>query len=569
MPDTLLRSDAGIDPIALSVIWNGFISIAEEMGTTLRQTAYSDAVREGDDFSTGLFDRRGRMLSQGNFTPGHLGSMPFVVRSCMEYYPAARMQPGDSIAVNDSFLGSGHYPDIFIVTPVWVAGKIIGYAANIAHHADVGGAVPGSQAVVGVTEAFQEGLRILPVKLVRAGEFDPDLLRLVLGNVRLPERVKGDLRAQLNATFVGARRLERMYRDYGAPTMEGAIDAILDRSEARIRAQIAKIPDGVYRYDDHMDDYGPGTEPVLVNVDVIVAGSDITVDFSRSSDQVAAGMNCYINFTRAYVYFSVKVFADALLPQNDGVIRPIHVVGREGSFFNAAYPAASGGRAAVQIRIFEAINGALAAVLPERAMGAFSHWANVQMGGIDDATGEGFILYDVVFAGYGGHATKDGTEAMSPILNCPNIPVEVHEAHNPVLIRRQELIPDSAGPGRYRGGCGMRKDIELCTDSAVLNLLGDRHRFAPYGIFGGQPGTRAETILNPDGEATALSSKERRVIRRGDVVSLRLAGAGGYGDVGERTQAAVLEDVAEGYVTPAGARRDYGAALNPTASRRD
>jgi N-methylhydantoinase B len=554
------RINAPVDPVTISIIWGGLVSIAEEMGTMLRQTAFSDAVREGDDFSTAIFDRKGRMLAQGNFTPGHLGSMPHMVRTVMTYYPESDLRPGDALLVNDSAIGSGHYPDCFIVMPVWFADHIVGYAVDICHHVDVGGAVPGSQAIVGVTEAFQEGLRILPVKLIRDGVFDDDIMRIILANVRLPAKVGGDLRAQANANFVASRRLCRMYEQYGEDTMEAAIEEIFDRSEQRIRDQILKIPNGVYSFGDWFDDTGPNTEPVRVQVDLEVRDDEIIADFSRSSDQVRAGMNCYANFTRSWVYFAVKVYADALLPQNDGVIRPIKLIGREGSFFNPRYPAPSGGRAAAQIRIYEVLSGALAQVLPERSMAAFSHWANVQMGGVDDRTGEPFILYDVVFGGYGGQAAKDGVEAMSPVLNCPNLPVEVHEAHNPVLIRRVDFIPDSGGPGRFRGGCGMRKDFELRTDSAVLNLLGDRHVFPPYGIFGGQPGKLAETILIRDGVSEPLNSKERRVIRRGDVVSIRLAGAGGFGEVAERTSAAIERDIAEGYVTPAGAREMYGHA---------
>lgn len=547
-----------VDPVTLSVIWGGFVSIAEEMGTTLRLTAFSDAVREGDDFSTAIFDRQGRMLAQGNFSPGHLGSMPHLVRSVMEYFPEASLNPGDAILVNDSALGSGHYPDCFIVTPVWYEDHVIGYATDICHHADMGGAVPGSQAIMGVTEAFQEGLRILPVKIMRGGEFCEDMLRIILGNVRVPHKVSGDLRAQANANYVGSQRLIRMYKQYGEAVMEAAIEAILDRSEQRMRELIRQMPEGLYEFEDFFDDSGPGTEPIRVNVQMEIKDGGITADFSKSSDQVPAGMNCYARFTQCWLYFIVKAYTDALFPQNDGVIRALQVKGREGTVFNPVYPAPSGGRAVAQIRIFEAMNGILAKLLPHRAMAAFSHWCNVQMGGVDEKTGEPFILYDVVFAGYGGQSNKDGIEAMSPVMNCPNIPVEVHEAHNPVLIHRVEFIPDSAGPGKYRGGCGLRKDIELRAESATLNLLGDRHKFQPYGMNGGGSGALAETVLNPDGNAEPMSSKERRMLKRGDVVSVRLAGAGGFGDVSERDRAAIERDISEGFITAEAARKSYG-----------
>lgn len=547
-----------VDPITLTVVWNGLLAIAEEMGSTLRRTAFSEAVREGEDFSTGVFDRQARLIAQGNFTPGHLGSMPYVVKTVLEYFPAETLKPGDAVLLNDSFLGSGHFPDCFLVSPVFAAADLVGFVVTTAHHIDVGGAAPGSQRVHGVTEAFQEGLRILPVRLIREGAFDGDILRMILANVRVPEKVEGDLRAQANANRAGVARLAGLYASHGAAVAEAAYDAILDRSEARMRDLIQAIPDGTYSFDDALDDYGPGTPEIVVAVDVTVKGSDIEVDFSRSSDQVPAALNAYINYTRAYTVFAVKVFCDALLPQNSGGMRPISTKAREGCFFNPTFPAPSGGRAAVQIRIFDAINGALAQALPDRAMGAFSHWSNPNIGGVDKATGKPFVMYDLGFGGYGGRSDKDGAEALAPVMNCRNIPVEVHETNNPVRILRLELMADTGGAGRFRGGAGLRKDIQLLADEAVMTGLGDRHRNRPFGVFGGAAGAIAETVLNPDGEARQLGSKEVVGLKRGDVVSFRLAGAGGYGDPKTRDPARIAADIADGYVTPEGARRDYG-----------
>jgi N-methylhydantoinase B len=547
-----------LNPITLSVIWNGFLSIAEEMGTTLQMTAFSEAVREGQDFSTAIFDRHGRLVAQGNFTPGHLGSMPFVIRSVMEVFPPGALKAGDGILLNDSRLGSGHYPDFFFVSPVFLDDQQIGYLINTAHHIDVGGAAPGSQKVQGISERFQEGLRILPVRVMRGGEFDADVLRLILGNVRLPDILRGDLTAQRNANFVGARRLQRLYAEHGLARVDQAVDEILDRSEGRMRELIAAIPDGHYACEDWLDACGTECGPIRVAVDIEVAGDEITVDFSRSSDQVPVALNSYINYTRAYTLFAIKVFTDALLPQNGGVIRPIRVKAREGSFFNPTEPAASGGRAIIQIRIFEVINGALAQALPNKAFAAFSHWSNPNIGGVDERTGKPFVMYDLLFGGYGARAGHDGAEALSPVVNCANIPVEVHETVNPVLVRRFELLPDTGGAGRWRGGCGVRKDIELTAERAQMTLLGERHQHYVYGLFGGCPGSLAETVLDPDGAALRLGSKEVRALSRGDVVSFRLNGGGGYGDPRERDPRAIEADVLDGYVTPARARKDYG-----------
>ena len=552
------KTGRGVDAVTLSILWNRLLSIAEEMGSTLRRTAYSEAVREGDDFSTGLFDRHGRLVAQGNFTPGHTGSMPVVVKSCLEQFSPESLRPGDAILLNDSFLGSGHFPDFFLVTPVFDDDQIIGYMCNIAHHVDVGGYAPGSQEVAGVQDAVQEGLRVLPVRLVREGTFDDDVLRLILGNVRLPDKVRGDFQAQRNANHTGAQRLCGLYHEYGANLMESAVEEIFDRSEARMRERIAALPDGTYEFADWFDDAGPGSEPIRFHVAVTIDGDDLSLDFSGSSDQVPAGINSYINYTRAYSSFAVKVMADALLPQNDGTIRPITVTSRPGSFFNPQYPAPSGGRAATQIRIYEVVNGALAQVVPEQAMAGFSHWSNPNISGTDDRTGERFIQYDLMFGGYGGQATKDGEEGLSPVMNCTNIPVEVLEVHNPMLIERFEMIADSAGAGKFRGGCGIRKDVRIRNSTALVTNLGDRHVYRPYGLFGGRPGRLAETILNPDGEAVRLGSKESRIVAKGDVISWRLSGAGGYGDPKDRDPARIADDIADGYVTEEAARRDYG-----------
>jgi N-methylhydantoinase B len=298
---------------------------------------------------------------------------------------------------------------------------------------------------------------------------------------------------------------------------------------------------------------------VRVAVDVTIEGDAAVVDFSRSSDQVKAGINSYINYTRAYATFSIRTFAKVDVPHNDGVERPIRTVARSKSFFNPEYPAPSSGRANIQIRIFDAINGALAKALPERAMGAFSHWANPIFGGVDDETGRPWVMYDLIFGGYGGRFDKDGAEALCPVFNAANLPIEVHEANNPVLFHRFELIPDSGGPGRHRGGCGIRKDVEILCTGATVSLLGDRHRVAPYGLFGGQPGRQGETVLLRDGETIPLGSKERRQLNRHDVVSIRLAGAGGYGPPEERDSELLRRDIEQGLVSAEAAHTSYGA----------
>jgi N-methylhydantoinase B len=555
----MTESKSTVDPITLTVIWNTMLSIAEELGTTLRHTAFSEGVREGDDFSTALFDANALMVAQGNFSPGHLGAMPTCVKRALEYIPPESLKPGDSILLNDSFIGSGHFPDTFQIMPVFIENRLIGYVACSAHQVDMGGAAPGSQKVHGVTESFQEGLRILPVRFVRGGVVDDDILRIVLGNVRMPDKVRGDLLAQHTANLTAADRLSILFRDHGFETVERAYEAILDRSEAAMREALAKVPAGTYSFEDQLDDYGPGTEPVIMAVDITFDGvGAVELDFSRSSDQVPAAINSYINYTRAYALFAIKVFCDARQPQTEGAMRPITITAREGSFFNPRFPAPSGGRAILQIRIFDTINGAMAKALPERAMGAFSHWSNPNIGGVDDRTGKPFVMYDLALAGYGGRHGEDGPEAMTPVMNCTNIPVEVHETHNPVRVRRMELLADTGGAGQWRGGCGMLKEIELLNSSAVLSHLGDRHKVQPYGVFGGKPGTLAQSVLYRGNEKVQLHSKDMKDLKKGDVLSFTLSGAGGYGPPERRDREAIERDLADGYVSSQAATRDYG-----------
>jgi len=547
-----------VSPITISLVWNNLVSIAEEMGSTLRRTAFSEAVREADDFSTGVFDRHGRLLSQGNFTPGHLGSMPAVVKTVSSMYPGDSLVPGDAIVTNDSGLGSGHYPDFYMVQPAFIDGVFWGWVVNIAHQVDVGGAAPGSQKVIGVTEAYQEGIRILPVKMIRAGVFDPEIMRILCGNIRLPDAVVGDLAAQRNANEVGVARYTELVKSVGADVLDACIDHILDASEKRMRERIAEIPDGRYSFDDYLDGIGEGEGGLIpVAVDIEVMGDRLVIDFSRSGDQVGAAINAYFNFTRAHGFFAVKCLTDPTLPQNDGGLRAIEVKAREGCFFNPLFPAPSGGRAAIQIRIFELINGAMAKALPHKVMAAFSHWSNPILSGIDDKTGKRFIYYDLLFGGYGARHNADGLEGTAPVINCANIPVEVHEAGSPVVIHQLALIADTGGAGERRGGCGLAKDIELLSGSATLTLLGDRHVKPPHGMAGGKHGALASSTLVREGAETRLISKQLLDVKAGDVIRLRLAGAGGYGPASARDPARIAEDIADGYVTAAGVARDY------------
>ena len=550
-----------LDPITLGVVWGALQSIAVEIGTTVQRTAYSEQAREGQDFSVAVFDARGRMVAQGPYSPGHMGAMSAAVRNALAAHPVETLQPGDAILLNDPLLGSGHFPDFFVTQPVFHAGRLLGFVVNIVHHTDVGGSRPGSQGVEGIFDYFQEGLRIPPTRIWTAYAEQAGVIGIIAANTRTPDKVLGDLRAQRSALRVGERRLVELAERYGPDTLAAAMDEIVARSEASVRAAIRAIPDGVYPFEDFLDDYGPGTDPLRVAVTVTVAGDAVTIDYAGSSSQTPSGMNSYINYTRSYSYAAVKCLADPLGPMNEGALRPVTVTAPEGSFLNPRPPAGGGPRAIICYRIFEAVLGALAPALPDRVAAAASHFANPTFGGWDRARGRRFVAYELVLSGTGARATKDGCEGMAWAFNASNIPVEAQEAAQPIVVEHFGFIPDSAGPGKFRGGAGIRRDLRVLADEGKLTNLSERQRVAPYGLFGGQPGALARTVLDPGPGEAIVHGKQSRELAYGTVVSFQQSGAGGYGDPLERDPARVLDDVLDGYVSVAAARAAYGVAI--------
>ncbi len=542
-------------------MWGALQSIAVEIGTTVHKTAYSEQAREGQDFSVAVFDAQGRMVAQGPYSPGHMGAMSAAVRNALAAHPVETLRPGDAILLNDPLLGSGHFPDFFITQPAFHEGRLIGFAVNIVHHTDVGGSRPGSQGVEGIFDYFQEGLRIPPTKVWREYAEQEGVVGIIAANTRTPDKVLGDLRAQRSALRVGELRLIELAERYGHDTLAAAMDEIVARSEASMRAAIRAIPDGVYAFEDFLDDYGPGTEPLRVAVSVTVAGDGITIDYEGSSPQTPSGMNSYINYTRSYSYAAVKCLTDPLGPMNEGALRPVTVTAPAGSFLNPRPPAGGGPRAIICYRTFEAVLGALAPALPDRVAAAASHFANPTFGGWDRARGRRFVAYELVLSGTGARASRDGCEGMSWAFNASNIPVEAQEAAQPIVVERFAFIPDSAGPGTFRGGSGIRRDMRFLADEGKLTNLSERQRFAPYGLFGGRPGRLARTVVNPDADEQIVHGKQSREFEYGDVISFQQSGAGGYGDPLARDPARVLDDVLDEYVSAEAARVEYGVVI--------
>lgn len=553
---------SAIDPVTFSVVWGGLLSTAYEMGSTLLRTAYSMTVREGSDFSTGVFDAEGNMIAQGDYSPGHLGSMAFTVRNMLSWYPAGSLRPGDAVICNDPTIGSGHLPDIFMVTPVFHDETLIGYAVNIAHHIDVGGSAPGSEEVVGVSETCQEGIRLLPVLLYRGGEAVPEILRIIEGNVRIKD-VLGDLHAQYAANLTGVARMQALARQYGPKMLAACMAEIVARSRAAMVAAIAELPKGTYHFEDVLDDVGPDTAPVPFKLALSVEDGRIICDWEGTGPQQPAGINAYMQYTRSYCIAAIKAVTLPRAAQNFGIISCIEIRAPEGCYVNPRPGAASGARAVNANRIYEVVMGALAQIVPDRVIAGSSGFTNPKVSGtLSPYSGKPFLAWMTAIGGMGAHRHRDGQEATTSPTNGTNTPVEVQEMNAPVFVRRMELIQDTGGAGQFRGGAAMRKDVELLADHGLVTNLGDRHLNAPYGLEGGLPGAMAQTLLNPDGpQARALHSKGSYALRKGDVLSLRTAGAGGFGDPALRAPAAVERDLRHGLISAQAARQIYRVAL--------
>ncbi|MEY7851061.1 hydantoinase B/oxoprolinase family protein [Natrarchaeobius sp. A-rgal3] len=553
-----------LDPITFTVIWDRLVAMCNEMGKVLQRTGKSEAVSLGQDFSTGLFDREGRMVAQGNFSPGHLGSMPYAVQHVRERYDYDDLEPGDGILLNDSYMGSGHLPDMFLVTPVFVDDRIEGFSVTIAHHIDVGGMAPGSQAVE-ATEIYQEGLRLFPTKVISEGELERWFVDLIEANVRIPDKVIGDLKAQQNANHHGATLFREIIEEYDRETIYTCIDEIIEQSERRVREDLREMPDGEYTFEDVMDNVRVDSGPVDLEVTIEIAGDELIFDYEGTDPATQSAINSYINYTRAYSAFVLKAITEKYLPQNEGIMRPMTVRAPEGSFLNPEPPTAANARPIINQRIVELNLGAVAKAVPDKVIAASSHFGNPNFSGADPETGEQFILYDFMIGGVGASARKDGEEGICSSFNVTNIPVELHETRYPVVIDRLELIPDSGGAGRHRGGLGLRKDFTLFAENVSFTNLLERTESQPWGLEGGEGGDSGQTVLNPDDEAEELHPKGQFELEYGDTVSFQLSGGGGYGDPLERDPEAVREDVLKEYITPEEAYDVYGVVFHDDA----
>lgn len=524
-----------IDPIRLDIFRSAFASVAEEMGVTLRRTAFSPNIKERRDYSCAIFDANGRTIAQGEHMPVHLGSMPMSVKAALD---AQTMRPGDVVIVNDPYQGGTHLPDITMVTPVFVGGppsprgkrsRPNFYVANRAHHSDIGGMSPGSMPLS--TEIFQEGVRIPPLKLYDGGRLNAELLQLILSNVRTPDEREGDLTAQIAANRTGERRLTEIVAKYGLAQVHAYMDALLRYSERMVRQVIRSIPDGVYRAVDYLDDDGIQSNPIPIRVRLHVKGDTVDIDFTGTSPQVAGCVNAVLAITISAVFYVFRGLTPLDIPANAGVLRPIRVKTPPRSLVDAQYPAAAAaGNVETSQRIVDVLLRALSKALPDRVPAASNGTMNnLTLGGIHPATGRPFGYYETVCGGMGAGPGHDGNSGIhTHMTNSLNTPVEALEYAFPFLVTKYRLRAESGGAGKFRGGDGVIREFEALTD-CDLTILADRRRFAPYGLNGGQPGQPGETVWEHDGTRTVLPSKVRLRIGNGDRIGIYTPGGGGWG----------------------------------------
>ncbi len=555
------KHKAAIDPITVEIVANGLRSIADETFIALMKSAYSTNIKERRDHSTAICDCDGRLITQAEASlPIHIASMTGLMTHLISEF-SGDIHEGDIFISNDPHVAGGtHLPDINMAAPVFHRGVLVGFMCNIAHHADVGGMVPGSMAG-GMSEIYQEGLRLPVIKLFRKGKLQQDLLNLILLNVRVPNERRGDYFAQIAASRLGERRMHEIFDTYGAPTMIAAFNEIIERTAKRMKAAIASIPEGSYSFSDVMDDDGLGTRDIPIRVRIEVKGGHIRFDFTGTSRQVPGNINVTLNATQAAVCYTLKALLDPGVPNNQGMLNLPEIVAEPGSLLNAVFPAPVAARANTCQRIIDVIIGALANALPQQAVAA-ANGANTTavFSGIDPRTNSHYVYLETLGGGFGGRATKDGTDGVQVhITNTSNLPVESIEMEYPLIVESYGLIEDSGGPGRYRGGMGLRRAIRPVGHNCSFNGAIERSTHKPWGLFGGGGGASGRFLhIAGDGKATTLPTKPSSVrVRSDEALIVESPGAGGYGPPSERNRDAIATDSLGGKFSAAYIDRHY------------
>jgi N-methylhydantoinase B len=544
------------DPVTMQVVRYGLEAVADDMGHNLVRMGRTTIVKEIMDINCGVLDARGGILAQAHLCPLMMFSLPTTAAYMLQRI--SRFEEGDVIISNDPYLGGQHLLDVQFFSPVIVEGELVAFVANIAHQLDMGGAVPGGVAG-GLTEIYQEGLRIPLVKLYRGGEEDLQIFDLISSNIRIPEKTMEDFRAQAATTMVGVKRVKALVRKYGLDVFRESTRMLADYSEKRVRHFIEGLPDGDYMGVDYLDDDGQVDEPVRVQVNVHISGDRMKVDFEGSSPQTKGNVNCPWACSQGGVFYTMVGIIDPHMPLNDGTFKPIQVTGREGLVTNPLPPAGVTARSQTMTKIVEAMLRAMSEVAPDRVVaGSHGQACTSSFSGIHPETGKRFSYIEIQGGGAGARPGKDGPDGQDLHLGrFMNTPVEAAEIEHPVRIERYAFIPESGGAGKYRGGLSLVRDIRFLTD-VTWARYSDRQKFSPQGLFGGKEGSRGSLILNP-GTPSQQRCKSKGVdqLKAGDVLSIRLPGSGGYGPPEERDPELVRWDVLNGKVSIQSANEQY------------
>lgn len=554
------RPDPKTDPITLTVISYALITIAEAMGEALVRSAFSPNIKERRDCSTAVFESTGALIAQAEHIPLHLGSMLGVVQAVLCEFPADTIRPGDAFVANDPYLGGGtHLPDVTVVSPFFFESSLTGFVANVAHHADIGARVPGG--ISGDARSIdEEGLRLGPTRLAAADGPCEEVLRLFESRCRMPEQRRLDLTGQLAANRLGLTRLAELFGKYGAPTLSQAAADLLEASERRLRAAVSNLPDGSYEASDAVEGLeGEGLIPIHVRLDV--SGDQFALDFTGSGPPSRGAINVPRNALLATVYYAIKAGLDPGLPSNAGLHRAINVAAPEGSILNAQPPSAVGARTDTCQCVAGCIIQALSEAMPGRLPAPSNNASTaVVFSGTDPRTGDEYVYVEAIAGGAGGGPDADGLDGVQVhITNTSNLPVEVLEHAFPLMVERYELVQDSGGPGRFRGGLGLRRTIRLTRGSATFSAHGDRHQRPARGAQGGRPGGLGSYLVkHEDGSTRKLPPKVSGVqLAPGTLVEVVTPGGGGWGAPEKRDPARVAEDLRRGIISPCCAEEAY------------
>lgn len=545
------------DPIKLEILKNSFIGVTEEMGIALKKASYSPNIKTREDHTCSIFNNKMEMVAQTAHQIGHLGVFPNILKQTMKEHRVEDLKPGDMIILNDPYRGGAHLPDIIVISPVFFESRLWGFVANLAHHSDVGGIAPGS--VPGnSTEIFQEGIRIPSVMLFKEGVLQEDVFKMILANVRTPEERKGDLNAQIAANNLGIRRVLGLIDKYGFDELLFYADESINYAERRMRAEIEKLLDGVYEGIDYMDDDGITDEPVKIAMAIRKKGSNIEFDLSETSSQRRGPTNCTFYMALSLIMYTMRCLTDPDIHQSEGCYPPVKTIIPEGKALNCKFPAAVAGGWEIGRRGIDAVCRALLQAMPERVpAGSNGAMNQITFGGEYPVSERRFAYYETNGGGFGARPDKDGMDGVHSVSNTKNTPIEELELNYPIFMRRYALRDNSEGAGKYRGGLGIIREFEFLTDVSFATVS-DRQKFRPWGIAGGGEALGTEYSLISGNEKKPVKTKSMGSAKKGDVLSIRTAGGGGYGNPKERSRESIKKDIEDGKISLERAKKVYG-----------